>query len=62
MRRTANLGVARSRLGIAPSPRCDVCLGEGLLELMPVVGGRWACPVCRHALELREKASAEAKK
>jgi hypothetical protein len=28
--------------------RCDVCKGEGLLELAPLPDGRLACPVCRH--------------
>jgi hypothetical protein len=32
--------------------RCDVCKGEGLLELAPLPDGRWACPVCRHSMHV----------
>ncbi len=49
--------VRTRRHPVAPMPRCDVCHGQGLLELAPVKGGRWACVVCRHDLEYREKES-----
>jgi hypothetical protein len=32
--------------------RCDICKGEGLLELAPLPDGRWACPVCRHNMHV----------
>ena len=29
-------------------PPCQVCHGEGLLELAPLPDGRWACVTCRY--------------
>lgn len=52
---TYRLGTRR-RTSVA-LPRCDVCRGQGLLELAPLPGGRWACPSCRHEVEQRREAA-----
>ena len=62
MKRATNLRKARRlTFDAVPFSRCDICAGEGLLELVPVGKGRWACPCCRYRLDM-QKALAEAEK
>ena len=50
----------RRRRFSVPTSRCDICRGEGLLELAPTAEGRWACPVCRYEREPRREAASNA--
>jgi uncharacterized Zn finger protein (UPF0148 family) len=46
--------IIRHQRGYAPTgSRCDVCGGEGLVELVELPDGRMACPVCRHQLHVK---------